>query len=91
MYKSAWQFAGLLTFFLILFSSDVFATHNRAGEIIYRRVSGLTYEVTIITYTKESAPVERPFLPINWGDNSPVDTLARTFEDKNTYASRDIV
>jgi hypothetical protein len=29
----------------IVFSSFVFATHNRAGEITYRWISGLTYEL----------------------------------------------
>lgn len=30
---------------------DSWATHNRAGEISYRRISGWTYEITITTYT----------------------------------------
>ncbi len=74
----------------VLSSLYAAATHNRAGEIIYRRISGFTYEVTIITYTKESAPVERPALLIDWGDNTGIDTLRRTFEDNNTYADRDV-
>ena len=44
------------------------ATHNRAGEIIVCHVSGLTYEATIITHTKVSAPADRPQLTIHWGD-----------------------
>jgi gliding motility-associated-like protein len=60
-----------------------FATHNRAGEIIYKQIGPLTYEVTILTYTKVSeAAADRCELTINWGDgnssilprsNGPVD------------------
>ena len=46
------------------------ATHNRAGEITYRWITGLTYEVTITTYTRDSAPADRCELEINWGDGS---------------------
>lgn len=44
------------------------ASHNRAGEITYRHISGLTYEITITTYTKTSSAlpqngsVDRPTL-----------------------------
>ncbi|MBN2779160.1 MAG: gliding motility-associated C-terminal domain-containing protein [Bacteroidales bacterium] len=60
---------------LILFVSivvNVFATHNRAGEITYRQISDLTFEITIITYTA-SGPgwtADRPELEILWGDNT---------------------
>ncbi len=60
------------------------ATHNRAGEITvcYTGV-GFIYEVTIITHTKLSAPADRPELVLDWGDGSPLDTIARTsvFDD----------
>lgn len=52
------------------------ATHNRAGEIYFRQISFLSYEATIVTYTKESAPEDRPTLPIDWGDGT-TDTLER--------------
>ncbi len=68
-------------FLLALFctiSSPLQATHNRAGEIIVRRVfddcslpgpEGLTIEATIITYTKASSiPADRDTLVICWGD-----------------------
>ncbi len=60
-----------------LFSLKSFATHNRAGEITYTHVSGLTYEITVTTYTKNSSPADRPKLEINWGDNSPLDSIDR--------------
>ncbi len=62
------------------------ATHNRAGEIIYEHVSGYTYKVTIITITKVSAPADRPWLKIYWGDepesilDTDLDSLSRAVE-----------
>ncbi|MCI5058851.1 MAG: fibronectin type III domain-containing protein, partial [Flavobacteriales bacterium] len=54
-----------------------YATHNRAGEITYEHVSGLTYRITITTYTKESScAADRCELEINFGDNSK-DTISR--------------
>lgn len=44
------------------------ATHQRAGEITYRQISGLTYEVTITTYTFAPSAADRCELTINWGD-----------------------
>ena len=55
----------------------VFATHQRAGEITYTYVSGLTFEITVITYTRTSAPADRPWLEVLWGDGSSSE-LPRT-------------
>jgi gliding motility-associated-like protein len=52
------------------------ATHNRAGEITYRQISLLYYEATIVTYTKTSSAIDRPFLELYWGDNT-FDTVSR--------------
>jgi len=60
-----------------LLNTVVYATHNRAGEITYTWVSGLTYDFKITTYTKESAPADRCDLSIEWGDLSS-STLFRT-------------
>ena len=64
---------------LMLFSVSVYATHNRAGEITYTHVEGLTYEVLITTYTKASAVADRPQLLMYWGDeiDQPGDTIER--------------
>jgi hypothetical protein len=40
-------------FLPLLFAFAAHATHNRAGEITYRKITDLTYEATIITYTKD--------------------------------------
>ena len=59
--------------FLLIMSANVMATHNRAGEITYSHVEGLTYEVLITTYTKASALADRPSLYILWGDENGAD------------------
>ncbi len=46
------------------------ATHQRAGEITFKYLSGLTYEVTIVTYSYAPSPADRYELEINWGDNT---------------------
>ena len=62
---------------ILFFAQNVFATHNRAGEITYKHLAGNLYEVTITTYTKISAPADRPELEIFWGDLTS-DTIPRT-------------
>ena len=58
---------------------SAYATHNRAGEITYTHVEGLTYEILITTYTKSTAIADRPWLYLYWGDENaaPVDSLER--------------
>ncbi len=69
----------LLLVSCLLFLASAFATHNRAGEITYRKITDLTYEATIVTYTKESSPADRPELEIFWGDGTS-DTILRANE-----------
>ena len=61
---------------LLLISVSAWATHNRAGEITYRHLGGLTYEATITTCTKTSVIADREFLELTWGDGI-LDTLDR--------------
>lgn len=65
----------------LLFSVRAYATHNRAGEITYRQISALTFEVTVITYTATGPgwTADRPELDIDWGDNT-TSTLPRCEE-----------
>lgn len=65
----------LFPLMLIMLSAS--ATHNRAGEILYRHISGFTYEVKIVTCTKSSSLADRNFLELNWGDGTPMDTIGR--------------
>lgn len=59
-------------FFLMWYTSNLFATHNRAGEITYKQLSAYTYEITLITYTytPSYANETRDVLPIDWGDGT---------------------
>ncbi|MBU1010292.1 MAG: gliding motility-associated C-terminal domain-containing protein [Bacteroidetes bacterium] len=74
-------------FFLLLcllsLMLPAFATHQRAAEITYRWINGLTYEVTITmyTYTPSLADDVRTSLPIFWGDNSGEEIPRIVFED----------
>ncbi len=51
-------------------SIPALATHQRAGEITFRYISGLTYEITIITYEYSLSPADRNELEISWGDGT---------------------
>ncbi len=74
----------LLFAFFGLYSIVAFATHNRAGEITYRRIfdannpNAFKYEATVTTYTRLPANQipDRCELEIVWGDGSR-DTILR--------------
>lgn len=76
----------------MLFMPELLATHNRAGEITYEHVFGLTYRIRVTTYTKQSAFADRPSLKIRWGDEAPgteeeqLDSLDRIVEELNVGA-----
>ena len=46
------------------------ATHQRAAEITFKHINGLTYEVTILSFTYAPSPADRPELEILWGDGT---------------------
>lgn len=71
---------------VLLYVSKALATHNRAGEITYTHIADLTYEVTVVTYTKEQAPADREELEVNWGDGSS-DTIQRTNGIPNQFTN----
>jgi len=52
--------------------TDSQATHNRAGQILYRHISGYTYEftITMFYFTPSVAWRQRTHLTISWGDNT---------------------
>jgi len=60
----------ILFFSLIAYPVSLIATHQRAAEITYRHISGLTYEFTLISYTFTPSPANayRDYLTIHWGD-----------------------
>jgi hypothetical protein len=55
---------------ILLIPCYLFATHNRAGEITVRHVSGYTYEITVTTFTYTLSAANRNQLDVWWGDNS---------------------
>lgn len=71
--------------------TDLFATHNRAGEITYVQLSDLTYEITITTFTYTLSFADRKSLDVEWGDNSTStaprisETLLPNYYKKNIY------
>lgn len=61
-----WLMLGLL----VLWQCFAFATHQRAGEITFEHVTGLTYRFTIITYTYTPSAADRPEIEVLWGDGT---------------------
>ncbi len=87
------RFSGVLAMLVVL-TSVAQATHNRAGEITYRQVTDLTFEVTVTTFTYTLSKADRPSLDVEWGDNS-ITNVARVSETilpnnykKNVYVSQ---
>jgi hypothetical protein len=70
--------------FLILFFAFFYiegqASPNQAGFISYKHISGLTYEASIVTYTKISSSIDRSTLNISWGDGIS-EMLTRTSQE----------
>ncbi len=69
----------LIFIFLLIFSLNVYATHNRAGEITYEQIGLYKYRITLITYTYTKAPADRPELDIYFGDGTS-ETVPRIEE-----------
>ena len=53
-----------------MFNTNLFATHAKAAEIIYKHMEGYLYEISIITITYSPSPADRPELQIIWGDGT---------------------
>lgn len=71
----------IFTLLLFLAIGNSYATHYRAGEIIYSHTAGLTYEVTVITYTDpKNANADRDFVKVDWNDKpgGNLETVARS-------------
>ncbi|MGB1248752.1 MAG: hypothetical protein ACPG4Z_07685, partial [Chitinophagales bacterium] len=73
-----------LIFVFAIVTVQVFATHNRAGEIMYEYIGPQSYRATVVTYTKiseESLLADRDTLRIDWGDgNSSIVTRTNGFD-----------
>ncbi len=75
------RFAGSL-FLLFFIINSLYATHQRAAEITYKHISGLTFEFTIIMYTRTSSPADdtRITMPVIWGDGTGSELPRLVFE-----------
>jgi len=74
----------LLFILFSLLSFSAFATHERAGEITYICLGGLTYSITVTTYTKgQSSPADRCFLTIFFGDGDTAEVCRSNFMPGN--------
>lgn len=55
---------------------QLYATHNRAGEITFRHISGFTYEIKVTIFANAESPaIARKYIDMDWGDNTGVDTI----------------
>ncbi len=64
---------------LFTFTFSAYGTHNRAGEITYKQLSDLTYEITITTFTYILSQADRDYLDVDWGDGT-ISTAERSFK-----------
>ena len=56
-------------FLFLIGLTNVFATHNRAGEITYQHISGYTFKVIVTTYTNTyNTTADRCELSVLFGD-----------------------
>src|SRR6185295_3620139 len=46
------------------------ATHIRAGEITYRVISYLSFDVTVTIYSEQGSGIPTDSIEINWGDGT---------------------
>jgi gliding motility-associated-like protein len=60
----------LLPIIMLFCYANLYATHNRAGEITYVQLSALTYQITVTTFTYTLSYADRPELTVEWGDNT---------------------
>jgi len=63
--------------FILSCSYELFATHNRAGDITYRHINGLTYEISVTIFADPNSPAfrNRDEIEVNWGDNTAIDSI----------------
>ena len=53
------------------------ATHNRAGEIVYKHISGYRYQIIVYTYCYTLTEADRDELEVDCGDGTGTITVKR--------------
>ncbi|MCF8225551.1 MAG: gliding motility-associated C-terminal domain-containing protein [Bacteroidales bacterium] len=81
-------------FLLLLILNQLWATHNRAGEITLKQLDEFTYEILITTFTYTLSQADRSSLEVQWGDNTistapriSIEKLPGNYQ-KNIYTTR---
>lgn len=77
--KSKFLIKFLVLLLFVLTSINSFATHNRAGELLYEYISPLSYRVKVVSYSKISdisANADRDSLSLDWGDGT-IESIVR--------------
>lgn len=80
----------LIVIALLAIRPEAHATHQRAGEISYVYISGLTYEFTIVTYTYTPSPADRPEIEVFWGDGSSTVISRKSKTNLDNNISRNV-
>ncbi len=77
--RQVFKFVASICILFTLAFNDTLATHHRGGFIIYRHISGNTYEVEVHIWTKYSSfAADQNEIEIKWGDGT-IDTIPRVF------------
>ena len=79
----------LLLVVLLSVVNQSFATHNRAGEIVYQHISGYKYKIIIYTYCYTQTEADRDELELDCGDGSDKMTLKRI--SKTYFDNEDVM
>lgn len=79
----------LLLFLFIISALLAKATHNRAGEITYKQISGFTYQFTIVTFTDNSSNADRNELMLYFGDGDSIEVKRYNGPDNNSDGTPD--
>ncbi len=57
------------------------ASSPYCGHITYKHIADYSYEITITEYIDASSPSENPFVSVNWGDGSSIESVYRTNDE----------
>ena len=72
----------LLCCIAVLTAGKAAATHNRAGEIVYKHISGYRYQIIVYTYCYTLTEADRDELEVDCGDGT--DKIIVTRDGKGT-------
>lgn len=72
------KIAFLMLSVMLIAAGTASATHNRAGEIVYKHLSGYRYEIIVYTYCYTLTEADRDELEVDCGDGTGKVTVKRT-------------